>query len=92
MSRTPNGFARIAYKKHWPGLALKFGKDPDEVIVRELPARITKLRVFTNLDRFDRETGKDLGRYNVHIKSRRLIAYKINGQEWVDVSTPKEKV
>jgi hypothetical protein len=92
MSRTPNGIARIAVNRHWRGIAMKFGKDPDEVIIRERPARITKLRVFAELDIFDRFTGRYLGRFNPGIKIRRLLAYKLDGQDWIEVSTQKETV
>ena len=72
---SPNGVARYEFR-NWHS---------DEWIPRAAPARITARLVTTYTERFDRFTGSNRGAYNPHSKARRLVAYRLDGGEWVTI-------
>jgi hypothetical protein len=84
-SWVPNGTARIARKTRWAGIATKFGHDPSEERVSTSRVKITAKLISTPFDRYDRATGRDRTAKSYGIKPRRVVAYQLDGQEWVEV-------
>lgn len=85
MKSETNGEARVALKTRWRGIAVRFGKDPNEETEHVWPARISPKLVVTSISRFNRQTGADCGRGRYNSKGRRLVAYRLAFGEWITV-------
>lgn len=83
-----NGVARIAWKLRWEGIAERFGFDPNEEKWREERVRITAKTISTRYDRYDRTTGRDRTRTSPGRKPHRVLAYKLDGQNWIECASP----